>query len=344
MEKCPTTGRVHLHVYCQFPRNKRLAALKEIDRRADWELRHGTHEEAKKYCTKKVYEKGPAAGQPACLNGPWFLGEEKVPKQGKRNDWAAVSERCKQGATKRELLCDFPHLAPCEKGIGALIWAHKPRPQLERQVEVWYLYGQTGLGKTHRAFKTFPQAYKIKGAYVPGKSFDMYEQEEVLILDEWSPFDWPMTLMNDILDKWECRLQCRYENKYANWNRVIICTNFSPDECYPADVARRPTFTRRLNHIYHILARDDPPVDWTLEPAVPAPSADGGGPDSLAAYSTPSSPWKPLTQPVSQTDITDPDDPKGKGKDPNAFGQRVPSPSRPTGDGSDPDLDDVFDS
>jgi len=151
-----------------------------------------------------------------------------------------------------------------------LIWANKPEPPICRDIQVFYLYGATGTGKTHRAYTVFPKAFKVAGKYYEGKSFDMYDGEAVLILDEWSPYEWPLTLMNSLLQKWECRLQCRYENKYAYWTKVIICTNFKPEECYTSVLAlQRATFDRRLTFKIEIITQHDPVVDFETGSGLP---------------------------------------------------------------------------
>ena len=251
VEKAPETGKIHLHAYCQFKQNMRLTALKKINDKCDWEIRKGTHEQAKQYCTKDESR----------VNGPWLLGEEQVPKQGKRTDWAEVSTKISQGCTKKQILQDHPHLAPCARGIDALIDAHGKDPHLMRDMDIRYLYGPTNTGKTHRAMTTFPKAYVTKGKYFEGKTFDRYEGQEVLIMDEWSPYEWDLTLMNGLLDKWPCPLQCRYQNKDACWTKVIILSNFKPEECYPAsNLLQRGTFDRRLAHKVEIKDKLDPIV------------------------------------------------------------------------------------
>lgn len=264
-------AHVHIQGYVQFTGDMRLAALKKLSSSAHWEIRRGSHKEARDYAKKEDTR----------ANGPWEFGEEKD-SQGKRTDWSDVSERLRQGSTKKEILLDHPHLAPCAKGIDALAEAHRPAPPLQRDITVYFLWGPTGTGKTHRAFTSFPQAYKVKGKYFEGKSFDNYDQEKVLILDEWSPMEWDLTFMNSILDKWECRLQCRYFNKYAYWEKVIICTNFKPEECYQACFAlQRDTFRRRLTHVYEIISWELPVVDFGL--ALPIPSLPIAAPKSPVA-------------------------------------------------------------
>lgn len=313
-------GHLHIQGYCQFANPIGLPGLKKICPEAHWEVRRGTHEQARDYAMKAESR----------VNGPWTLGHEKN-EQGKRNDWAAVAEKAKQGCTRKQILLDAPHLAPFVKGVDALIEASLPEPPLQRPLEVWYLWGPSDQGKTHRAFTAFPQAYKIKGKYFEGKSFDGYSGQKVLILDEWRPDEWPMTLMNDLLDKWECTLQCRYYNKTAYWEKVVICTNFKPDECYPADVMRRGTFLRRLTHIIEIKTRDDPVVDFGLGAAAAStapvqPFMDPNG--SPICYDADAWDDPPATQPLSPT-VPWPVDKPEKEKEHPIASCRSPSPCDP---------------
>lgn len=310
LEKPNADCNPHLQGYLQLKNPKGLGGMKKLSAAAHWEPRRGTHEQARDYCKKSESR----------VNGPWELGNEKN-EQGKRNDWALVSEKIAQGCTRKQVLLDQPHLAPCAKGVDALIEAHLPDPPLQRDIKVFYLYGPTGTGKTHRAYTTFPQAFKIKGKYFEGKSFDKYEAQKVLILDEWDPQEWSLTLMNSLLDKWECSLQCRYFNKYAYWETVVICTNFKPEECYPAVFKlQRDSFLRRLTNIVEIKTKDDPVVDFGLGQAATTSTTSAvdsnGSPliydadawDEMQA-SQPmarTQPW-PGQAPVRDEDLVDPD-------------------------------------
>lgn len=261
LERAPTTGEPHLQGFMISKKNCRLTGVKKmLPNCTHWEIMRGTVMQSVEYCSKSDTK----------IAGPWQFGDLPTGKgKGKRTDWSDVKEEIAAGHTKKQILLEHPHLAPCAKGIDALIWANKPAPPLCRDIQVWFLYGPTDTGKTHRAYTAFPNAFKVKGKYFEGKSFDMYDGQEVLILDEWSPFEWPLTLMNSLLDKWECQLQCRYENKYAYWTKVIIATNFAPTECYTSvPVLQRASFTRRLTYKIEILDKYDPVVDFKNAPLV----------------------------------------------------------------------------
>lgn len=251
LERAPDTGRLHLQGAVYYASPQRMARLKkDFGSTVHVEKMKGTPAQAKAYCSKAETR----------VSGPWEFGQ--CPHQGKRTDWDTVRDKALAGESRNQILLAAPHLAPCVRGIDALISATTKPVPLERDIRVFYLYGGSDLGKTHRARHRFPDAFVITGKYFEGKSFDQYERQDVLILDEWDPYEWPLTLMNGLLDKWRCPLQCRYANKEAAWTTVVICTNATPDECYASIPARRGTFIRRLKYVYEILSREDPEVDF----------------------------------------------------------------------------------
>ena len=90
-ERGDETGTEHFQGYVQFKVNKRLAACKALHLTAHWELRKGTHEQAKAYCTKEDTR----------IEGPWIEGVEPAP--AKRNDLSLCMADVKAGMTEVEL-------------------------------------------------------------------------------------------------------------------------------------------------------------------------------------------------------------------------------------------------
>lgn len=241
VERCPTTKRLHLQMFLQYKNQVRLSTLTDMFPGCHAELCRASEKDNERYCSKNESR----------IAGPWTYGTKT--SQGKRTDWDHVKEMAAAGLKRRDILLEHPKLAPCHKGIDVLIAAVKGPAPVTRDIQVWLLHGETRVGKTHRACTKFPEAYRICGRYYEGKSFDGYDGQSELILDEWDSTEWPITLMNDILDKWRCELQCRYFNKTAYWTKVVICSNLDP-ETYYAGVGQttRAAFFRRLTHIIHV--------------------------------------------------------------------------------------------
>lgn len=245
IEKAPDTGRLHIQGFVQFKNQVRLNTLKDLFPGAHCELCKGSEKDNERYCSKLDSR----------VAGPWVYG--KKTSQGKRTDWDDVKELAAAGTPRRDIILAHPKLAPCAKGIDVLVSAVRGPPPLERTIRTWFLHGPSGTGKTHRARHRFPEAYVVTGRYYEGKSFDMYDNESTLILDEWRWDEWPLTLMDGILDKWRFQLQCRYLNKYAAWTEVVIISNQDPTSCYPAlSETNRACFFRRINVTIEITEKE----------------------------------------------------------------------------------------
>lgn len=246
VESAPTTGQLHLQGFVVFEKNHRVHAVRELFPGAHIEIMRGKVADSEKYCTKEETR----------ISGPWRLGE--APKQGRRTDWADVKELITQGTSRHDVYAQAPHLANCSRGVETLYQHFAPPPATIRNVRVCVLWGASGVGRSHRARTTYPDAYVITGKYYEGKSFDQYNDQCTLILDEWRQAEWPLTLMNSILDKWSLQLQCRYQNKYAAWTTVIVCTNEDPAAVY----CRDPAFQRRIaGRTIECIAQDNPEIN-----------------------------------------------------------------------------------
>jgi len=247
LERAPTTGKLHLQGFIVFEKNKRLNNVCQLlGGHAHVEIMRGRVQDNEVYCGKEETR----------VAGPWQFGDP--PKKGKRTDWERVKTLVSEGKTEIEIYGEAPHLANCARGVDKLRSLFGPKPPLTRDIRVIVLWGAPGTGKTHRARTTYPDAYVITGQYYEGKSFDLYQDQLCLILDEWRCGEWPLTLMNAILDKWQLNLQCRYQNRQANWTTVILCTNGDPLAAYCHD----PAFRRRIEgRCIEILDKDNPEIN-----------------------------------------------------------------------------------
>lgn len=245
VERCPTTKRLHVQAAVIYKNQVYLSRLQsDFGFSGHYEPSKGTPKQNLEYCTKSDTH----------VAGPWTIGE--MPSQGKRSDWDGVKEDFIAKKTFNEVVLKYPHLAPCSKGLQVLQEACMPIVPAFRDVTVFILMGPTDVGKTHRVMVQFPDCYKITGKYVDGKSFDGYTSQDVLFIDEFKSSEWPMTLMNGLLDKWKLTLQCRYQNKEARWTRVIIATNENYLQLY-CGMQYRDTFLRRLNFVELVSNKTD---------------------------------------------------------------------------------------
>lgn len=186
--------------------------------------------------------------------GPLEFGREVA--QGHRTDWERVQGMATFGFGLKEVMEVMPGKGREINAVRQVIALFAPPPPVRRDVRVHILWGPTGTGKTHRVRMTYPRAYIIQGKYHEGRSFDQYQENLELILDEWRSFEWPLSVMLGLLDVWVVPLVCRYQNRYGLWDKVFITTNEEPEDWYRNDHTGRAAFLRRVTDIHRVEDRD----------------------------------------------------------------------------------------
>ena len=265
-------GYRHFQIFAQGKR-QRFSTLKRKLKAvglgdAHMEPRKGSVSEAVGYCSKEKTRDGEGFSF-----GQIDKHEKEDSRQGERSDLARLKARAEAGETVSQiLLSEDGELAA--RYLGWLratceaAQASKYRTAVREGLEVNYLYGATGTGKTTHVY----EAEGIGNVYTVtdySHAFDKYEGEQVLLLDEFTgQISMPVVLK--ILDKWPVQLSARYSNRWAAYTRVWVVSNLPPSELYVyAPLEQRRAFFRRFAHFYrmdsgHNLVEEQNP----LEPAV----------------------------------------------------------------------------
>lgn len=260
------SGTPHLQGTCVFKTKKSLAWLNG-KMKAHWEIRLGTFEQAKAYCTKEPR-----------VSGPHIYGEE--PKQGKRTDIINLKRALEAGKTEVQIAQDddlFPHWVRNFKAI------ERYRRLVSAQYRTWAtftiaIWGPPGTGKTRWAFEHFPDAYWLKK---PGQGqtafFDGYEGQEAVVIDEfygWLPFD----LLQRMCDRYPLMVDTKggMVNFYPKF--IVITSNANPIEWYRRGLgAMERRLEGELGQIVYAgegwsgeIRRCDPPVPFVRNPEAEA--------------------------------------------------------------------------
>lgn len=267
-EESGADGTPHYQGYVEFSQRKRLTALKKINRRAHWEVRRGSQEQAINYCKKTSTR----------VAGPYEIGEPASTEQGKRTDLDAIGKKIIEGASLREVALEHP---------GAYMQYGKGMRDLKAQIAEsynhddvrghWY-WGPPGTGKSRKAREENPDAY-IKAQ---NKWFDGYAGEAVILLD-----DLDSNCLGHYLKIWADRYSCPGEVKGSSVNlvhtKIIITSNYSIDDLWPEDSEMCAAIKRRFKVTYF---NQLPAADTTSAP--PKRSKKGKVPDPCARKGTPS--------------------------------------------------------
>lgn len=137
-----------------------------------------------------------------------------------------------------------------------------------RELEVTYIWGDTGAGKTRSVMDTYgySNVYRVTDYAHP---FDNYKGQDVILFDEFRS-SLPLTSMLTYLDGYPVELPCRYANKAACFTKVFLVSNIPLEQQYPNIQREEPeswnAFRRRIKDAIYMgkhfeLLPDDPSFD-----------------------------------------------------------------------------------
>lgn len=186
------------------------------------EKAQGTNVQARGYCLKSdTHIDGPYESDGFC--------EERS-----RTDLKSFYEMVESGSTNQELKKMFPKLY--EKNVNKI---HKFRADaIEekykyslRDVEVTYIYGAPGAGKTRKVFLDNNPRDIFSVDHYDNSMFTGYEFEDIILMDEFTDALNPQ-MLNKLLDNPAVHLRGLGTADYAAYHKVYIVSNYSPSEIY----------------------------------------------------------------------------------------------------------------
>lgn len=223
-------GRDHLQGYVMFATMKsRALAQKELKVACHLEPRRSPKiSEAVDYCKKEDTRR------PGCE--PFEKGQ--VPMDtGVKRTLVDACELVKSGGSKK-VAQDMPDVyVRYHKGLQALEHIHKGDaiPQ-KRDVLVYYVWGDSGCGKSHFAEHFGP----AKETYSTGDMkdhiwFGAYTGQKILIIEEFESLC-GASIMKRMLDGYKMEVQTKGGMVWAEWEIVVITSNYDPCTQYDARV------------------------------------------------------------------------------------------------------------
>lgn len=128
-----------------------------------------------------------------------------------------------------------------------------------RKVEVTYVFGATGTGKSRGILDLHGDAnvYRVTDYDHP---FDHYCCEPVLVFEEFRS-NLLMSDMLNYLDIYPITLKARYSNKFACFDKIYIVTNWELEKQYAerqiTDKESWLAFLRRIHKVDHYVSKDE---------------------------------------------------------------------------------------
>lgn len=130
--------------------------------------------------------------------------------------------------------------------------------KLQRSIEVIFIYGCSGVGKSRLA-KDYAEK-SDKEYFLTGSSrdpFQLYEGEETIILDELRPSTFPYNDLLKLLDPFNIRSNApsRYFDKSLTADLLIITSPYSPKEFYQRIIKNDKCFDEKIDSYYQLARR-----------------------------------------------------------------------------------------
>lgn len=242
IEKGDNCDTVHIQGFIVFKNPMHWTTFKNNFPCSHFNKCISTNTNCRKYCTKEDTR----------IDGPYESGE--FAEERSRTDIKQFLDMVKLGTDDEELQTLFPSLylrefTKLEKIRNKSIF--KDYKTKYRKMEVIYIYGPPRIGKTSYINKLYGYGnYYTVTTYNKGP-FDNYTGEKIIVFDEYES-QIKISEMNMLIDGHPVQLPCRFENKWACYDKVYIISNSPLNEQYNSDFIKpvqREAFQSRITKI-----------------------------------------------------------------------------------------------
>lgn len=198
------------------------------------EVRHGTHGQARDYCTDE--EKRHAPADPLQdWSQPIIYGEDQQPAdggRGARSDLVSVKRRLDEGASEVQIADEFFGQWVRYNRSFTRYMALKAPPRNSPTITIVY-WGEPGTGKTRRVSEEISDSVYWLPKPNSGRAFwDGYEGQEDVVIDEF--FGWlPRDLCCRLCDRYPFRVETKGGSVPFSAKRIFITSNNPPSSWWP---------------------------------------------------------------------------------------------------------------
>ena len=245
----------HTHIFASFSSAVRFSTMKNHFPTAHIEVAKGTAVENRDYILKAGKWATDVKHETVIEDSFVEDGELPIEKQGHRSDLETTLQLIKDGASNVDILSVNPRM------MLYLDRIEKTRQELNaeqfrhtfRQLEVTYIWGDTGTGKTRSVMDKYgyENVCRISQYEHP---FEQYSSQDVIVFDEFRS-QFKISEFLNYLDGYPLELPCRYSNRVACYTKVYIISNVPLAQQYKNIQIDEPktwdAFKRRIHHVIH---------------------------------------------------------------------------------------------
>lgn len=219
----PPNNTHHLQMYVVLKNAKTLSAMRKLYPGIHWEIRIGSHAQAKAYC------EDPEKRDPDTEPVVWGVEPQK---QGKRNDLTAIQAMLDSGesmqAVSREYFGQFVRYG---RGFGNYQTLNATQRTSHTFTNVFY--GPPGTGKSNLALiEAGPSAFWLPRPAGQSLWFDGYHGQEDVVIDDFSGWI-SRTMMQRMCDTYPLRVETKGGTVSFMAKRIWITSNQHPRDWWP---------------------------------------------------------------------------------------------------------------
>ncbi len=256
-DELATTGTPHTHIFLYAGGTVRFDTLKRRLPTAHFDKAYGTCAQNREYVSKTG--KWAATDKADTVVPGTFYEWGVMPNEGaeKSPKNAHLLEEIRAGKTTSQIISDNPNYAFRVNDIDRLrqLFLAEKYMVENRNLDVTYLYGDSGAGKTKSIFAKHSPLDVCRITHYDRDGmprFDSYTGQDVLVFEEFDS-QVPITVMLNFLDIYPLMLPARYADKVACFTKVYITSNIPLLLQYPW-VQQHQTetwhaFCRRIQHV-----------------------------------------------------------------------------------------------
>ena len=260
-DEIATTGTYHTHIFFCAPSPVRFSTIKKRFPTAHIEKAYGTPKENRDYITKSGQWADTSKAETSVPDTFEEWGTLPADNEDKAPEMFQLMQALRSGKSTMEVIEEHPNLAFRIREIELLrqtILAEKYSVE-KRKLDVTYLYGASGAGKTWGIFERHDPREICRITDYGGRNgvrFDTYRYQDVLVFEEFHS-QIPIDSMLNHLDIYPHTLPARYTDRTACYTKVYITSNIPLEEQY-RDIQRYQletwrAFLRRIHNVIEYL-------------------------------------------------------------------------------------------
>ncbi|QHQ62934.1 hypothetical protein Ana3638_20895 [Anaerocolumna sedimenticola] len=255
VDEIGSNGTHHSHIFLCFDSPVRFSTVKKSFPSAHIEPCKGSIEQNLDYLKKTGKWSNTKKAETTIEGSFEEFGERPPENNGKRKDLEdlyhmIVDEELSNAEIIRINQDYIMQIDKLDK-IRTIYLQEKYKGMRRLDMEVTYVFGVTGSGKSRDILDTYGDGnvFRLTDYLHP---FDQYSCEPIIVFEEFRS-SLPLKDMLNYLDIYPIILQARYNNKYACFHKVFICTNWELEkqfsELRQSDKESWAAFLRRIHKI-----------------------------------------------------------------------------------------------